>query len=91
MLLQANVIANSTPNTDNAASIYDLIIWKTTMPITATASFKLPDTLPRDRAIELDMVEGVLVFRASQTVREQIENLLEKQISPGLTETEKTS
>lgn len=54
----------------------------------STATFSLPDTLPRDRAVELDLVEGVLVFRASQTVRKRIEALLEKQRSPGLTEAE---
>ena len=58
------------------------------MASTATASFSLPDTLPRDRAVELDMVEGVLIFRASQTVRDRIETLLETQRSPGLTEAE---
>lgn len=58
------------------------------MPGTAIATFKLPDTLPRDRAVELDLVEGVLIFRASQTVRDRIETLLEKQQAHGLTEAE---
>ena len=58
------------------------------MASTATASFRLPDTLPRDRAVELDLVEGVLIFRASQTARDRIEALLEKQRSSGLTEAE---
>jgi len=54
----------------------------------APVSFRLPDTLPRDRAIELELVEGVLIFRASQTVRDRIETLLDKQHSVGLTEAE---
>ncbi|MBL8188643.1 MAG: hypothetical protein JNK38_11580 [Acidobacteria bacterium] len=58
------------------------------MPGTAIATFQLPDTLPRDRAVELDLVEGVLIFRASQTVRDRIETLLEKQQALGLTEAE---
>lgn len=45
------------------------------MPSTAPAHFKLPDTLPRDRAVELELVEGLLIFRASQTVRDRIETL----------------
>ncbi len=58
------------------------------MASTATASFRLPDSLPRDRAVELDLVEGVLIFRASQTAKDRIEALLEKQRSSGLTEAE---
>lgn len=58
------------------------------MPSTAPVSFSLPDTLPRDRAIELELVDGVLIFRASQFVRDRIETLLDKQRSVGLTEAE---
>ncbi|MBS1787949.1 MAG: hypothetical protein JST85_09520 [Acidobacteria bacterium] len=60
------------------------------MASSATASFRLPDTLPRDRAVELDLVEGVLVFRASQTVRDRIEALLKKQQTAGLSESEES-
>lgn len=60
------------------------------MANTANTAFSLPDTLPKDRAVELDLVEGVLIFRASQTVRDRIQTLLEKQLSSGLTETEES-
>lgn len=58
------------------------------MTSSAPAPFSLPDTLPRDRAIELELVEGILIFRASQLVKDRIETLLDKQLSAGLTEAE---
>ncbi|MFN0108006.1 MAG: hypothetical protein ACKVZH_04060 [Blastocatellia bacterium] len=60
------------------------------MPSTATATFRLPDSLPKDRAVELDLTEGVLIFRASRIARDRIEALLEKQRSLGLNEAEET-
>ncbi|MGH9800919.1 MAG: hypothetical protein ACRD82_11195 [Blastocatellia bacterium] len=60
------------------------------MPNTATATFKLPDSLPKDRAVELDLTEGVLIFRASKIARDRIEALLEKQHSLGLNKAEET-
>lgn len=40
---------------------------------------KLPVTLPREGAIDLELEQGVLIFRVSQTVQERIETLLDKQ------------
>lgn len=39
----------------------------------------LPVTLPRVGAIEIELNQGVLIFRMSKTVQERIEELLEKQ------------
>lgn len=51
---------------------------------------KLPVTLPRDGAIDLELEQGVLIFRVSQVVQERIETLLDKQreqtIAPNETE-----
>lgn len=51
---------------------------------------KLPVTLPRDGAIELELEQGVLIFRVSQAVQERVETLLDKQreqtIAPNETE-----
>lgn len=41
----------------------------------------LPLTLPRDGAVQLELEEGVLVFRVSQAVQDKIEALLHKQRS----------
>lgn len=48
----------------------------------------LPITLPRDGAIELELEQGVLVFRVSEAVQEQIEALLLKQRAARLTPTD---
>ncbi|MDQ3258599.1 MAG: hypothetical protein M3R15_32740 [Acidobacteriota bacterium] len=48
----------------------------------------LPITLPRDGAVELQLEQGVLVFRASEAVQEHIETLLRKQRAAQLTATE---
>ena len=50
----------------------------------------LPASLPRDSAVELEVEEGVLVFRASKIAQERIENLLEKQKTSKLTDLEET-
>jgi len=48
----------------------------------------LPGSLPRDGAIELELERGVLVFRVSAAVQEQIEALLRKQHTAPLTAVE---
>lgn len=39
----------------------------------------LPVTLPREGAIEIELEQGVIIFRVSKSVQERIEELLEKQ------------
>lgn len=39
----------------------------------------LPVTFPREGAIEIELEQGVLIFRVSPAVQERIEELLEKQ------------
>jgi len=48
----------------------------------------LPLTLPRDGAVQLELEEGVLVFRVSDVVQNRIESLLNKQRDASLTEDE---
>lgn len=45
----------------------------------------LPQTLPRDGAVRLELEQGIIIFRASSAVQERIEELLDKQKSDGLT------
>lgn len=45
---------------------------------------KLPDSMPGDGAISIDLVEGIPVFRAAKVVQERIYHLLDKQKSEGL-------
>ena len=45
----------------------------------------LPLTLPGDGAINLELEEGVLIFRASHSAQERIEDLLDKQKKVALT------
>jgi aconitase B len=47
-----------------------------------------PDTLPRDRAVELELVDGVIIFRASEYVQNRIETLLDQQDTQPLTAAE---
>ncbi|ANV86591.1 hypothetical protein [Picosynechococcus sp. PCC 7117] len=49
---------------------------------------RLSNSIPLDGAVQLDLVEGVLIFRASVQVQARVEVLLEKQQSEGLTEAE---
>jgi hypothetical protein len=49
---------------------------------------QLPSTLPRDRAIQLELVDGILIFRASQYVQNRIETLLAQQQTQALTAVE---
>jgi len=39
----------------------------------------LRDTLPLERAVRIELVEGIPMFRASTTVKNRIEELLDKQ------------
>ena len=39
----------------------------------------LPKTLPIEGAIRIELVEGIPIFRASSTVQNRLEDLLEKQ------------
>ena len=39
----------------------------------------LPLTLPRDGAVQLELEEGVLIFRVSNAVQDRVESLLHKQ------------
>jgi NH3-dependent NAD+ synthetase len=50
----------------------------------------LPVSLPRESAVEIEVEEGVLVFRVSKIAQERIENLLEKQKTAKLTDSEET-
>lgn len=45
----------------------------------------LPATLPPEGAINLELAEGVLVFRVAGAVQERIETLLEKERAAALT------
>ena len=51
----------------------------------------LPQTLPLEGAVRIEMEEGVPLFRASSTVQKRIEALLVKQKNSGLTEEEEQS
>ena len=48
----------------------------------------LPLTLPRDGAVELELEEGILIFRVSQAVQNHIETLLHKQRTASLSHDE---
>ncbi len=50
----------------------------------------LPVGLPREGAVEIEVQEGVMVFRASKIAQERIESLLEKRKTSKLTEAEET-
>jgi len=39
----------------------------------------LPPTLPRDGAVQLELEEGVLIFRVSDAVQNRIESLVNKE------------
>ncbi len=50
---------------------------------------RLPNSLPKNGAVNLEIEEGVLIFRASKLVQDQIESLLEKQKLNSLSQSEK--
>ncbi|MEW6207603.1 MAG: hypothetical protein AB1631_04500 [Acidobacteriota bacterium] len=57
-----------------------------TTPIESTPVLRvLPDSFPRQGAVEIEIEEGVPVLRASLAVRERIEELLDKQRESKLT------
>ena len=45
----------------------------------------LPATLPRDRAVHIELSAGALIFRVTETVQERIESLLDKERARRLT------
>ena len=49
---------------------------------------QLPRTLPLDNAVRLELVDGILIFRAASTVQDRIELLLDKQRESQLTRRE---
>ena len=51
---------------------------------------RLPETLLRDGAVQLELEQGVIIFRASAAVQTRITELLEKQKSNALTEAEQS-
>jgi len=55
----------------------------TIVPITA-----LPQNLPLDGAISIDLQDNVMIFRASSNIQQRIENLLDKRQETPLTATE---
>jgi Tfp pilus assembly protein PilN len=48
----------------------------------------LPATLPLEGAVRIELQQGVLIFRASTSVQERIEMLLQKQQTSEVTEME---
>lgn len=49
---------------------------------------KLPNTFPREGAVNIELVEGAVVLRVSQVTQDRIEELLEKQKLTKLSATE---
>ena len=45
----------------------------------------LPQTLPRENAVRLELEQGVIIFRAASNVQKRIEELLEKEKAAFLT------
>lgn len=45
----------------------------------------LPQMMPKENAVRLELEQGVVVFRASKEIRERIEDLLEKNQTDNLT------
>lgn len=57
-----------------------------TMPVQSVPLLHaLPVTLPNEGAIDIELEQGVLIFRASQPIRKRIEDLLRKQRDATLT------
>ncbi len=50
----------------------------------------LPVSLPRESAVEIEIEEGILIFRASKIVQKRIEHLLDKQKAAKLSDLEET-
>jgi hypothetical protein len=49
---------------------------------------QLPLSLSRENAVEIELEQNVLIFRATENTQNRIEDLLEKQRRYGLTEVE---
>ncbi|MEW5766324.1 MAG: hypothetical protein AB1797_01685 [bacterium] len=49
----------------------------------------LPDTLPREGALRIELQEGIPIIRASSYVHDRIETLLKKQQEAGLSRKER--
>lgn len=49
---------------------------------------RLPNSLARENAVEIELEQNVLVFRATRATQDKIENLLTKQKEFGLSEIE---
>lgn len=45
----------------------------------------LPQSLPCENAVKLELEQGVIIFRASSKVRERIQELIEKEKTASLT------
>lgn len=50
----------------------------------------LPNGLASDGAVEIEVEEGILIFRVSKNAQERIENLLNKNKQDNLNDAEKT-
>ncbi len=50
----------------------------------------LPVSLPRENAVEIEIEEGILIFRTSKIAQERIERLLDKQKAAKLSDLEET-
>ncbi len=50
----------------------------------------LPVSLPRESAVEIEIEEGILIFRVSKIAQERIEQLLNSQKEAELTDLEET-
>lgn len=48
----------------------------------------LPQTLPRENAVNLELEQGVIIFRASSTVQHRISELIDKERADELSESE---
>lgn len=59
------------------------MIVSTILPLTA-----LPENLPMDGAVRIELQNGIPIFRASQQVQERIETLLDQREEISLTELE---
>jgi uncharacterized protein YnzC (UPF0291/DUF896 family) len=66
-------------------AILNTIQMTTNLPIKLENLEHLPNSLPLDGAIRIELVEAVPIFRASKIVMERIEELLAKQKESPLT------
>jgi hypothetical protein len=61
------------------------VFMETTLPQPVPVLRDLPVTLPREGAIDIELEQGVLIFRVSQGVQKRIEDLLRKHRESSLT------